>query len=67
MLRVVKFHHHLNFLEMMLGNKFTQPRGMLEVEGGVRVRCPITLATIVEPAAHMLKQDFHIQPLLELF
>jgi hypothetical protein len=37
---VVKFHNHLHLMQVMPGDKFAQPPGMVEVEGGTRVGCP---------------------------
>jgi hypothetical protein len=37
---VVKFHNHLHLMQVMPDDKFAQPPGVVEVEGGIRVCCP---------------------------
>src|SRR5439155_13220682 len=58
-MRVFKFHHELDFLEVMLADKFKRSPGMLKVEGRLRVFTPTARETEVSFVSRVLQQYFH--------
>src|SRR6266700_3792199 len=58
-MRVLKFHHELDFLEVLLPDKFQRAPGVLKVEGRLRVFTPTARETEVSFVSRVLQQYFH--------
>jgi len=58
-MRVLKFHHELDLLEVLLADKFQGSAGMLKVEGRLRVFIPTARETEVSFVSRVLQQYFH--------